>query len=83
MKNQNDLIISIVAVVLMLIGVGVAYGTQRQVTKPAPPESVIVSAPALPQGSVQFANGLPSGGAGAPGAGPGGGGGRRGGIMGL
>ena len=62
MKNQNDLIISIVAVVLMLIGVGVAMGTARQAVKPAAPEAVIVTPPALPKGSVLSANSLPGGG---------------------
>jgi hypothetical protein len=34
MKNQLDLIISIVALVLMLVAIGVSVGTQPQVVVP-------------------------------------------------
>jgi hypothetical protein len=73
MKNQNDLIISIVAIVLALIIMGVCIGTKREPVAPAAPEKVNLAAPALPQGDVVMANALGSssssgGGAGAPGA---------------
>lgn len=60
MKNQNDLIIAISAVVLMLIGIGVSYATARKPVKPAPPQTVIVTPAQMPEGSVQFANALPA-----------------------
>ncbi|MCB8932491.1 MAG: hypothetical protein M9921_04835 [Fimbriimonadaceae bacterium] len=60
MKNQNDLIIAISAVVLMLIGVGVSYATARKPIKPGPPETVVVTPAQMPEGSVQFANSLPA-----------------------
>lgn len=86
MKSQNDLIISIVSVVLMLIIAGVCFGTKRVPVAPAPPATVVVSKPTLPTGEyVKMSNALPGasqntpGGFGAgPAAGPaaGGGGGR-------
>jgi len=63
MKNQNDLIISIVAIVLALIIAGVCFGTKREPTKPADPEKVNLAAPTLPQGDVVMANSLSGGGA--------------------
>lgn len=87
MKNQNDLIISIVAIVLALIIAGVCFGTKREPMKPADPEKVNLAAPTLPQGDVVMANSLSgSGSAGGgpagfgPPAGVGGGAGRPGGF---
>jgi hypothetical protein len=74
MKNQNDLIISIVAIVLALIIAGVCFGTKREPTKPADPEKVNLAPPTLPQGDVVMANSLSGGGSGGSGGfgGPGG-----------
>lgn len=72
MKNQNDLIISIVAVVLALIISSVLFFTKREPVQPAAPTAVVLTPPALPEGSVTMANAL-------PGAGAGGAGGRMGG----
>lgn len=77
MKNQNDLIISIVAVVLALIIGGVAYGMKRVPVAPAAPEVVVVTPPAMPSSEVKMANALPgasanSGGFGQAGPGMGG-----------
>lgn len=80
MKNQNDLIISIVAVVLALIFGGVFMATARQPVKPAPAEAVVTSDAKMPEGSVQFADTLP--GAGNTGQQAGGGGGFGGGRAG-
>lgn len=71
MKNQNDLIISIVAIVLALIIAGVCIGTKREPNTIPPPEKVNLTAPALPQGDVVMANALPGGsGSGAGGGNP-------------
>jgi hypothetical protein len=76
MKNQNDLIISIVAIVLALIIAGVCFGTKREPPTIAAPEVVNLAAPKLPQGDVVMANALPGAGsagggvAGAAGGGP-------------
>ena len=59
MKNQNDLIISIVAIVLALIIAGVCFGTKREPVAPPAPEQVNLAAPTLPQGDVVMANSLP------------------------
>jgi hypothetical protein len=80
MKNQNDLIISIVAIVLALIIAGVCFGTRREPSAPAAPEPVNLAPAALPQGDVVWATGLPSGG-GSGGGGVAGGG--RGAPMGM
>ncbi len=64
MKNQNDLIISIVAIVLALIIAGVCIGTKREPATIAPPEKVILTPPTLPQGDVVMVNALPGGGSG-------------------
>ena len=77
MKNQTDLIVTIVAVLLMLIGVGVCYGTKGEATKPAPPEQVVTTKLQYPAGTVVMASALPGAGSGggAPAGGPGGRGG--------
>jgi hypothetical protein len=60
--NQNDLIISIVAVVLGL-GFSAAFFFMKRVPiAPAPSPAVITTQPALPVGSVVMANALPGGG---------------------
>ena len=72
MKNQNDLIVTIVALVVGLgVGLGFFLG-RRTVTKPADPQPVSV-APAKPQaGAVVFGTSLPGGtGGGTGGAGGG------------
>lgn len=78
MKNQNDLIFSIVFGVLALIAAGIAYGTKQEVPSiPAPP--VVTTADAkLPATSVVYGTALPNGGgnAGGGGASAFGGGGR-------
>jgi len=61
MKNQNDLIISIVAVVLALIIAGVCFGTKREPATIPAPEKVVLTAPTLPAGDVVMVNALPSG----------------------
>lgn len=71
MKNQNDLIISIVAIVLALIIAGVCFGTKREPSTIAAPEKVVLTPPVLPQGDVVMASALPGGsgsGSGAPGS---------------
>jgi hypothetical protein len=69
MKNQNDLIISIVAIVLALIIAGVCFGTKREPVAPPAPEKVNLTPAQLPQGDLVWANALPggSGGGGAAG----------------
>lgn len=64
MKNQNDLIISIVAIVLALIIAGVCFGTKRDPAVIPAPEKVNLAPPSLPQGDVVMANALPGAGGG-------------------
>ena len=71
MKNQSDLIVTVVAVLCMLIGVGVFFGTRREAVKPAPPEAVVQSPLQLPAANVVMANSLSGGNAGGAGPGPG------------
>ncbi len=83
MKNQNDLIISIVAIVLALIIAGVCFGTKREPVAPPAPEKVNLTPPALPAGDVVMSNSLPGASSGAGGGGGfGGRGGAGGGLMG-
>jgi hypothetical protein len=85
-KNQSDLIVTIVAVLCMLIGLGVTFGTRKEAVKPAAPEAVNLSQVQLPAANVVMATSLPnagssSGGAtGSPVGSPVGGGGRAGGA---
>lgn len=79
MKSQNDMIFSIVAIVLALIFGAVFYFTKREPVKPADPEVVPLAKPQFSPGTVVMANSLPGassspGGSQAPsqGAGPGG-----------
>lgn len=68
MKSQNDLIISIVSIVLMLIIAGVCFGTKRQPVPPAAPTQVVISKPTLPTGEyVKMGNALPGASANTPG----------------
>ena len=60
MKNQNDMIISIVAIVLGLIGFAVAFFTQRDVNPVPAPEPVVTSEPQLQGADVRVANSLPA-----------------------
>jgi hypothetical protein len=83
-KNQNDLIISIVAIVFGLIGVGIFYGTKPQAKTEAAPTTVNTSAPQIQGADVKMANALPGGGGAGGGGGTarfGGGGGPRAGGM--
>lgn len=72
MKNQSDLIVTVVAVLCMLIGVGVFFGTRREAIKPPPPEAVVQSPLQLPAANVVMANSLSGGNAGGGGGGLGG-----------
>jgi hypothetical protein len=58
-KNQTDLIVTIVAVLCMLIGVGVCYGTRKEAVQPPAPEKVVATPLAMPQASVVMADSLP------------------------
>jgi hypothetical protein len=64
MKNQNDLIVSAVAVVIGLIMCIVFYATKPDVQKPADPAQVDLAPPKLPTGNVVYGNGLEGGGGG-------------------
>jgi hypothetical protein len=71
MKNQNDLIISIVAGVLA-IGISIAlFLTKREPFVPAPAPQVNTTAVTLPAGDVKFSASLPGGGSGGGAAGGG------------
>lgn len=72
MKNQNDLIISIVCGVLAIGAAITFYFTKREPVAPAPPEAVPTARAQLQPGAVTFADSLPGGGSG-PGGGGGGG----------
>jgi hypothetical protein len=62
MKNQNDLIWSIVSLVLALIVFGVCWGTMKMPIAPAPPAPVNTSAPTYPTSTVVMDNALPNAG---------------------
>ena len=61
MKNQNDLIFSIVFGVLAIIAVGIAYGTQETPPVPSAPPSVVVTDATPPATAVVYGNALPAG----------------------
>lgn len=75
MKNQNDMIITIVAIVLGIIGFCIGFFTKRQVNAPPAAEVVVLTPPALQGAEVKMANALPSGGNGSLFSTSGGGGG--------
>jgi hypothetical protein len=82
MKNQNDLIVSIVAIVVAL-GVSLGFFFNKRVpVKPPEPAPVPTAEAKGAEGSVTFANSLPggdreAGSGGGPGGAPGGRGGGR------
>ena len=59
MKTQSDLIVTVVAVLCMLIGVGVFFGTKREAVKPTPPEAVVQAPLQMPAANVVMASSLP------------------------
>ncbi len=77
MKNQNDLIVTIVAFVLALGAAAGFYFGARKPIKPQDPEPVPTTAVQVPEGSLTMSNSLPGGGGGG-----GGFAGRRGGAAG-
>ncbi len=71
MKNQNDLIVA-GAVILVCIGVSLAFFFQKREPAPIAPPASIVTADAQPvPANVKYANSLPGGGGGAAGGGGG------------
>ena len=77
MKNQNDLIFSIVFGVLGLVAAGIAYGTKPEPPTIPPPPTINVADAPLPTTAVVYGNALPGGTAnagaqGGPGGFPGG-----------
>lgn len=60
MKNQNDMIITVVAIVCGLIAFAVMFFTQREVMNPPAPETVVTSEPVLQGADVRTANSLPA-----------------------
>lgn len=85
MKNQNDLIVMIVAFVVLIGAFCGTYFTMPQVTKPASPEPVNLATPQTPTGvEPVMANSLPGGSGGSnSGSSAAGGGGASSGKMGL
>lgn len=77
MKNQNDLIFSIVFGVLGLVAFGIAIATKPEVPSIAAPPTITTTDAALPATAVVYGNALPNGGT-AGGAGGGFGGGKGG-----
>lgn len=76
MRNQNDLIFSIVAVVLAVIVSAVLYATKPDVPPPVAVTPIDTTPAALPQGDVAMANSLPNAAQAQGGGGGGGGGGK-------
>ncbi len=66
MKNQNDLIITIVAIVIALGVSATFFFTKREPVKPADPTPVPTATAALQPGKVVSVAGLPGGGTGGP-----------------
>ena len=81
MKSQNDMIISIVAVVLALIVAGILMATQPEPAAQVPVTPVVTTMAKAPEGTVVMANALPNAGQGVP-TGGGGGGAMKGGAAG-
>lgn len=69
MKNQYDLIFSIVAIVVAIVGIVVINQTKRRPIAVAKPEQPVTTELAPPQPPVAFANALPGGSGGASGGG--------------
>jgi hypothetical protein len=69
MKNQNDLIISIVCGVLAIGGITTLYFTKRDPQTPSAVTKANVTTPVIPAGSTKMTNGLAGGGAAAGGGG--------------
>lgn len=71
MKSQNDLIISIVSVVLAIIIATTFFFTKREVVKPADPQPIVTADAKFTPGVVEMKNALPgaSGSQGGPGGG--------------
>jgi hypothetical protein len=65
LKNQNDLVISIVLIVVALITVGIFYGTKPEVRMPAKAPQVPIQDKAVDGAAVRYTNGL-GGGSGSP-----------------
>ena len=61
MKNQNDIIFSVTAIVVALIVATVLFFTKREPVAPAPPTQVNLTPPQLPTGEIVMSDGLPSG----------------------
>ncbi|RYG37087.1 hypothetical protein EON81_07710 [bacterium] len=69
MKDQTNLIISIVCGVLA-VGIAIAcFATKREPGTPAPAPQVVTTAVKLPEATVTYTNGLPAGGGAAGGMG--------------
>lgn len=66
MKNQTDLIVKIVAILLALIACGVIASNAPQPFSPADPAPVPAVNVVLPPGTVVKTNGLPNAGEGSP-----------------
>ena len=82
--KQNDLIISIVAIVLALIIAGVCWGTKREPATIAPPEATNLGQLEAPAAKPIWANSLPgAGSSGGAGGGFGGGAGVAGAPAGM
>jgi len=60
-KNTNDLILVIVAVLVAAIGITAVIMTKPNPVKPADPEQPVLNAPALPAVTVARTNGLGGG----------------------
>lgn len=60
MKNQLDLIISGVALVIALIAAGAFWGTKRTVTPKPAPSTVNIAKVSLPASDVAFGTALPT-----------------------
>ena len=74
MKNQNDLIFSIVFGVLALVAAGIAFATKPEPQSIAAPPSIVTTDAALPTASVSMGAALPAAANNAGGGGFGGGG---------
>ncbi|MBV6457990.1 MAG: hypothetical protein HONBIEJF_01111 [Fimbriimonadaceae bacterium] len=62
MKSQNDLIFTIVAIIIAIGALAGTYFTKPEPQTFSPPEQVVVSDPQYPAGSVTYAPSLPGSG---------------------